>query len=164
MNKYDIIFNSLQEKVQNGSLTKESADILNAISYEKFVVESADHAEEGIEELTLEATMNALDEMLSSFEEAGDPMDKEEIKAEETAKKVIQQQAHQKRQLVANQKTNAVPKTEMRNIVPPATTEEAHEEITEESVKEMRLRVYEAATAGHITEDEKNAYLEKLVL
>lgn len=38
MNKYDMIFESLQERVNNGELTVDDANRLNDLAYEKYVV------------------------------------------------------------------------------------------------------------------------------
>ena len=40
MNKYEIIFNTLQKKVDNGELTLEKASEINDLAYEKYVTES----------------------------------------------------------------------------------------------------------------------------
>lgn len=45
MNKYDIIFESLQDKVNSGELAIEDAEILNDVAYEKYVFEKKTTAE-----------------------------------------------------------------------------------------------------------------------
>ena len=40
MNKYDIIFESLQEKVFDGELSVDEAEILNDLAYEKYILEN----------------------------------------------------------------------------------------------------------------------------
>ena len=40
MNKYDIIFEALQQKVNAGILTLEDAEILNDLAYEKYISEA----------------------------------------------------------------------------------------------------------------------------
>ena len=40
MNKYDIIFEALQEKLENGELTMEEAETLNDAAYNRYVTEA----------------------------------------------------------------------------------------------------------------------------
>ena len=52
MTKYDIIFESLQEKVNSGELTVEDAEILNDVAYEKYGDDDTEYEEELISEAT----------------------------------------------------------------------------------------------------------------
>lgn len=134
-NKYNEFYESLQAQVNDGSLSIESANVLNDIYYEKFVLESDEFAsdeansEQDEVKVSLESAMNAIDEILTEKETAS-----------------------------TNADTTEEPVSESVNNVT-----EGAEEITKENVDEMRLRVYEAATAGLITEEEKVAFLSKLV-
>ena len=46
MNKYDAIFESLQEKVNSGEITIEEAEAVNTAAYEKYVVAEESKAED----------------------------------------------------------------------------------------------------------------------
>lgn len=48
MNKYELIFESLQEQLDNGLITYELAEEVNDLAYEKYVVESTAAARHGI--------------------------------------------------------------------------------------------------------------------
>lgn len=107
MDKYNEIFELIQEQVDNGELTLEEAEALNDAAYSKYVEESSNEIE------TLEDAMTAIDNLLTAVESGG---------------------------------------------------EEEGAEITEASVDEMRLRVYDAFEEGVISEDDKNTMLDLLNL
>ena len=77
MRKYDIIFESLQEKVLSGELTMEDAEILNDVAYEKY----------GQDETEYEAITESQEDEGMTYEEYLESMEEElfgEASKEET--------------------------------------------------------------------------------
>jgi hypothetical protein len=157
-NKYNEFYESLQAQVNDGSLSIESAIVLNDIYYEKFVLESDEFAsdeansEQDEVKVSLESAMNAIDEILTEKETAATNADTTEEPVSESENPA----PIEKREFVVSEEKNETSES-VNNVT------EGAEEITKENVDEMRLRVYEAATAGLITEEEKIAFLSKLV-
>lgn len=59
MTKYEIIFESLQEKVNTGELTLEDAEILNDVAYEKYAEDETEYEEAG---MTYEEYLESMEE------------------------------------------------------------------------------------------------------
>lgn len=86
MNKYEIIFESLQEKVTSGELTIEQAEELNDTAYQKYVVEGTEECH--IDEAVVDSIINGD----ITFEEAADIIEEsgnDNINANEVYKKAL---------------------------------------------------------------------------
>lgn len=86
MTKYDIIFESLQEKVNSGVLTLEDAEILNDVAYEKYSDDDTEYEEvlESVDDegVTYEQYLDAMEEELfgEASKEEADAMAKDGLK------------------------------------------------------------------------------------
>jgi len=79
MDMYDIMYEALQQRVDNGELTLEEAEIVNALAYEKYIGESVEDDDVVFTDEEIEECFNYLDDGDLTMEEALEGLSASEI-------------------------------------------------------------------------------------
>jgi len=89
MTKYEIIFESLQDKINSGELTVEDAEILNKMAFEKYGEETTEYEEEEVTEGCYDANITSVKGDINLIKKAAEKQMEQidrEIKRLETEK------------------------------------------------------------------------------